>query len=689
MAKTITTYSLNGSTREFTIPFEYLARKFIKVSLVGATRVELAVLDDYRFTQKDQITLNRAWGPSDGFTTIEIRRETSATDRLVNFSDGSILRAYDLNISQIQAIHIAEESRDSSSSAMLHNGISWDAFGYPIKNLGYPSATTDAVNMQYVQDQIQRTLRVPQGEVINEIPTAASRANKVLGFDSAGNYVGILPQSGSGTELALDLLNATDTNKMAALVRFLQAGLGAEARTLLDKCREIKTPKDFGAKADGETDDWAAIQEAMDTGGHIYFPPGIYRVSKTLTVRRSDTHMYAGAEGYIGTQIQTLPGFVGTYGFQVNNFGFVFKSLMFRGDGKLRGVGATINGFNFDRADGAADIDSFVQNSAITYVDTAVRAIGKNLMVRDNLIGQVKRGIAWNQRTGTACYGMRFIGNRFHGVGGADYVGSLDNDPTLTGENPGYCFDGRNTGDITFTEITGNYADTSGYFFIGRLPYGVMSNNIIKDAWSGGVIMDNSTNVVMTGNQLRSGFGSKDTGYGMHFKSVSMSTFTGNIVSGYGRHGYFHESGFQCSYVGNHAIDNNWRSIDIYDGFHFAAGTNTLSVTSNISRTTTGGTLRQRRGIYNAGESNYFHGNLCQANVTKDFLDDATVSYGTPQSITETRRVVWLSNIPTTGKWQRGDEVRNTVPVQGGPIGWVCVGGGGPGNWVVSGIIPL
>lgn len=616
---------------------------------------------------------------------VKIYRQTEIRFPLVDYRDRQSVSESDLDLANRQAIFVAQETRDAASDNLLQDRHgNYDAKGRRVVNLAPGINPSDAVNVS----QLNRTIRVPEDDSLAPLPDRIARAGRAIAFDQQGNLITSLPATGSGTELAMDLLNATDTTKMAALVRFLQAGLGAEARTLLDKCREIKTPQDFGAKADGTSDDWSAIQEAMDTGGHIYFPPGIYRVSKTLTVRRSDTHMYAGAEGYIGTQIHTLPGFVGNYGFQVNNFGFVFKSLMFRGDGKLRGVGATIHGFNFDRADGAADIDSFVQNSAITYVDTAVRAIGKNLMIRDNLIGQAKRGIAWNQRPGTSCYGMRFIGNRFHGVGGADYVGSGDNDPNVSGENPGYCFDGRNTGDVSFTEITGNYADTSGYFFIGRLPFGTLSNNIIKDAWSSGIVLDNSTHVTVVGNQLRSGFGSKDTGYGMHFKSVSMSTIVGNIASGYGRHGFFHETGFQCSYVGNHAIDNNWRSVDAHDGFHFAVGTNTMSVTSNISRTTTGGTTRQRRGIYNGGESNYFHGNLCQANVVADFVDEATITYGTPQSIQATRRIVWLSAIPTTGKWQRGDLVHNTIPVQGGPLGWVCVGGGAPGNWVVSGIIP-
>lgn len=62
------------------------------------------------FVTRTTISLTKAWGPADGYMTIELRRVTSTTDRLVDFTDGSILRAYDLNVAQIQTMHVAEEA---------------------------------------------------------------------------------------------------------------------------------------------------------------------------------------------------------------------------------------------------------------------------------------------------------------------------------------------------------------------------------------------------------------------------------------------------------------------------------------------------------------------------------------------------------------------------------------------------
>lgn len=142
--KTIQTYPIVGL--DYTIPFEYLARKFIVVTLIGEAGREVLLLNtDYRFTTPTQITLNVA--PSGDYTEIEIRRNTSATDRLVDFNDGSILRAFDLNVSAVQTLHVAEEARDLAGSSMTVNDDgNLDARGRRIINVKAGIEAADAVN---------------------------------------------------------------------------------------------------------------------------------------------------------------------------------------------------------------------------------------------------------------------------------------------------------------------------------------------------------------------------------------------------------------------------------------------------------------------------------------------------------------------------------------------------------------
>ena len=156
--KTVMTYQLNGATTDFAIPFEYLARKFVQVTLIGVDRKVLVLNQVYRFATKALISTTRAWGPADGYQLIEIRRYTSATERLVDFTDGSILRAYDLNISQIQTLHVAEEARDLTAATIgVNNDGNLDARGRRIVNVVDGVDDGDAISVGQVKRMNQNS----------------------------------------------------------------------------------------------------------------------------------------------------------------------------------------------------------------------------------------------------------------------------------------------------------------------------------------------------------------------------------------------------------------------------------------------------------------------------------------------------------------------------------------------------
>lgn len=176
--RTTVTYTLNGTNRDFQLPFEYLARKFVQVTLIGKDRKVLTLNIDYRFTQRTIITTTVAWGPGEGYDMIEIRRFTSATERLVDFSDGSILRAYDLNTSQVQSLHIAEEGRDIASDTIgVNNNGDLDARARRIVNVADAIADGDAVNLRMQKTWAATALGYSKAAGISAGQAAQSAAN--------------------------------------------------------------------------------------------------------------------------------------------------------------------------------------------------------------------------------------------------------------------------------------------------------------------------------------------------------------------------------------------------------------------------------------------------------------------------------------------------------------------------------
>jgi hypothetical protein len=147
MASTIIIYEGDGTRTDFTVPFDYLKKSFVTVRLGTGTPLTGGDYgdtgSDYYFLDKTTIRLKVA--PSSG-ESLTIRRYTSATERVVTFKDASILKATDLDTSQVQALHIAEEGRDIlDDSLSVNREGNFDAKGKRIINVGTPEADSDAM----------------------------------------------------------------------------------------------------------------------------------------------------------------------------------------------------------------------------------------------------------------------------------------------------------------------------------------------------------------------------------------------------------------------------------------------------------------------------------------------------------------------------------------------------------------
>lgn len=202
----------------------------------------------------------------------------------------------------------------------------------------YPSSINDAldrivIQVQQLAEQASRTLRFPLSSILSGVTLPVSRANQILAFDASGNPITTIPASGSAADLALNLANAIDMTKGAALIptvnrvvdsiaalqalpkggspRVFVSGYYAQGdgggghyyydpddTTSADnggiiivandggRWKLLSTPqinvKQFGAKGDGATNDTYPINLAINYANAnnipLFFPSGIYAV---------------------------------------------------------------------------------------------------------------------------------------------------------------------------------------------------------------------------------------------------------------------------------------------------------------------------------------------------------------------------------------------------------------------------
>jgi hypothetical protein len=124
----------------------------------------------------------------------------------------------------------------------------------------------------------------------------------------------------------------------------------------------------------------------------------------------------------------------------------------------------------------------------------------------------------------------------------------------------------------------------------------------------------------------------------------------------------------------------------IYSGIRINAGSVFNNISNNcIEQNFAGG---MQYGINVLGDENTFYNNdvyYASGATTYFNIGASVVAFGNTMSRYTAPRIDWSVNVPSTGKWTRGDVVWKDQPNEGSPVGWVCVTSGSPGTWKVFG----
>ena len=136
-----------NSQRNYSFGFDYLNSTFIHVNLNG---VELTQPRDFTVNEHEIILVNP---PTNGGSLLIYR--VTPSNRIVSWTDNSILKADNLNLSYIQLMHLAEEQMDNVRDETITRALdeAWDVKGSRIKRVGTPTDDMDAVPYGYVRHQ--------------------------------------------------------------------------------------------------------------------------------------------------------------------------------------------------------------------------------------------------------------------------------------------------------------------------------------------------------------------------------------------------------------------------------------------------------------------------------------------------------------------------------------------------------
>ena len=216
MAQTLETYVSDGSQTIYTFGFEYLQKSFVKV-FVDGLEVGFTLSGTY------QVTLDAA--PAAG-AVIVVRRVTD-TVRLVDFVDGSVLVAKDLNVSAMQATHIAAEALDVAAGSLLINEAGDYTAGFrKIADLGDPTEPRDAVNKQWVETDANSS--VAQARAARDAAQSAESSTLTL-KQQATNARNAAQDAQAGAEAAQSAAETAQTGAQSAQSSADTAKLAAQS----------------------------------------------------------------------------------------------------------------------------------------------------------------------------------------------------------------------------------------------------------------------------------------------------------------------------------------------------------------------------------------------------------------------------------------------------------------------------
>jgi len=304
----------------------------------------------------------------------------------------------------------------------------------------------------------------------------------------------------------------------------------------------VLTPQQFGAVGDGEADDTAAIQAAINAAGPqlnkiVVFPPGLYKVTSTIVVPDNE---YEFPESNLNRFV--MRGY-GMYGAEASKIRFHHDGIGIRWEASLGAIHGmafdapvkTANnvGIHAERTANTDDTDITIVESSFLRFNRAIVSVGRGFLFTKNKVAVCTTGIDISWPTegtdGTPGsvhlppYGLRkwlITDNHFH----SNFDAIVFNDAP--------------DADFRGAVISNNLLDIGRRLFKGCLTNSTISGNVIENGTGNAIIQIDAGghNLTITGNHRAN---TDLTGRGLflpnnqliwHFLQACIADFCSNLL---------------------------------------------------------------------------------------------------------------------------------------------------------------
>lgn len=169
MANSYVEYTGDGVTTNRSVPFGYILKAHVTVLVDGVST---------SFSWLTNSTISISPAPANG-ALIRIKRSSSPTARLVDYTVPGTLTEEDLDNDSLQAFYLAQEANDTANDALgLNDTGDFTARDLQIKDVATPTDDQDAVTKAYVDDAIDAVVAGAGGVVTS---TAVNTATGLTG----------------------------------------------------------------------------------------------------------------------------------------------------------------------------------------------------------------------------------------------------------------------------------------------------------------------------------------------------------------------------------------------------------------------------------------------------------------------------------------------------------------------------